>query len=118
MKLKYLFLCALVLAFFSCGDGEEDPMVDECNTDNITYTNTVATIFNSTCATPGCHVGPNTATFPLENYAQSVLAVGFGQIVDAINHASNVEPMPRGADKLEQCDIDKITAWINAGAPE
>jgi len=26
--------------------------------------------------------------------------------------------MPRGGDKLDQCLIDKISAWIDAGAPE
>ena len=58
MKLNTLaFLLLLGLCFAACSDDEEEI----CETTNITYTNTVAAIFNSTCAVSGCHVDGNEA---------------------------------------------------------
>ena len=44
----------------------------------------------------------------------------FERIVGAINHTEGFLPMPypAGTDKLADCDIDKLTAWIADGAPE
>ena len=49
---------------------------------------------------------------------KSFAAAGFNKIVGAINHTTGFSAMPQGGDKLEQCDIDFLTAWIDAGAPE
>jgi len=50
----------------------------------------------------------------------ALAAVQFNRIVGAINHETGFLPMPYpvGSAKLDQCDIDKVTAWITNGAPE
>lgn len=40
-----------------------------------------------------------------------------GKLLKAINHAPGAVPMPYGGGKLADCDIMKITAWVNRGAP-
>ena len=102
------------LVLFAC-DKE-----DLCETEDITYTNTIASILNSTCALSGCHVDGNEANafFSFEGYTKAKGAADFGRIVGAINHEVDYSPMPKNGDKLDQCTIDQITAWVDAGAPE
>ena len=44
-------------------------------------------------------------------------AVSFGRIIGSINHENGFSQMPSGGDKLDQCTIDKITNWVENGAP-
>ena len=113
----FFFLLVLGLLVIAC-DKDDD---DICNTTNVTYTNTVASTFNGSCAFVGCHVDGNemNAFFSLEGYEKSKSAANFGRIVGAISHDMEFSPMPVNVDnKLDQCSIDKIAAWIDAGAPE
>ena len=123
MKLNYL-LFALVFGLFATACNSDDEAEPEtpatCETTGLTYTNDIAAIINGSCAVAGCHNTGTTSTFPMGTFAETSVAVGFGRIIGSINHEMDFLPMPypEGAEKLEQCTIDKITAWINDGAPE
>jgi len=117
MKQILVFLLSIsFLAFVACGEDE----MDTCETTGLTYTNDIAPIINGSCASAACHGSGTVTTFPMGNYDETSTAVGFGRIVGAINHDEGFLPMPypEGSAKIEQCNIDKITAWINDGAPE
>jgi len=121
---RYILILAvfiLPLAFFviSCGDDDDDTG-DTCDTTNVTYTNSIATILNANCAFSGCHSSADVYVGPMSNYAEAAAFAGAGRIVGAINHDTGFEPMPRpsGTAKLSDCNIDKIEAWIAAGTPE
>ncbi len=118
MKFKSTaFLLLLSLAVASCSKDDDDDM---CVTTDITYTNTIAAIFNSTCAVAGCHVAGNEGVtgFNLEGYASAKAAADFGRIVGAISHSAGFSAMPKNGTMLDQCTIDQISAWVDAGAPE
>ena len=117
MKLKLLFALLLIGMISACDDDDDD---NACNTTDVTYTNTIATIFDGTCAVSGCHVVGNEAVafFSLEGYANASLAASFGRMVGAVSHDEGFTPMPKDQDQLDQCSIDQITAWVAAGAPE
>lgn len=119
MDFKFLTVALLfaVLLFIGCNKDDEGVM---CDTTDITYTNTVATILNNSCAVSGCHVNGNEANawFSLEGYTNAKGAADFGRMIGAISHDEGFSAMPKGFDKLDQCTIDKITAWVEAGAPE
>jgi len=122
MKIRNLTLVAILgstLLFAACGDDEEmmDPM-DTCETADLTYTNFAASLINGSCAVVGCHGEGTTSTFPMNDYTTTNAAVGFGRILGAVNHSPGFSPMPKGGAKLSDCNIDKLTAWINDGAPE
>lgn len=119
MRIKlFLLLGILGLLFAACGD-EEEPMTEECDTADITYTNTVKAVFDASCATTACHSDNTLAGgFSLSDYEKSKLAAGFGKIGGAINHTDGFAAMPSGASKLDDCVIEKIEAWIAADAPE
>ncbi|MGK0389396.1 MAG: hypothetical protein ACI94Y_002136 [Maribacter sp.] len=119
-KILLLLSIALPLAFFvaSCGDDDDDP--NTCDTSSVTYTNSVAAILNSNCATASaCHAS-SSYNGSLANYADAVAFANFGRIGGAINHDTGFEPMPNpvGTAKLSDCNIDKIETWIAAGTPE
>lgn len=113
MKFKtFLILFITVIIASAC---KKD---DKCETDNLTYSNDIASIINTSCATAGCHESGATTTFPISNYEEVSFSVTFGRIEGSINHEEGFLPMPYGADKLDDCSIDKITQWIADGAPE
>lgn len=119
MKLYTILACLLAVMLVGCGDeeGEMPTTIITCDTEDITYTNTVASLINGSCAISGCHVA-NTSTFPIENYDQALAAADMGRMVGALNRESGFSQMPRGAAKLDQCVIDQVEAWIEDGAPE
>ena len=115
----------------SCDDGdsttENDVVTADCEcagtpaevAEDITYTNTVKAILDSSCATSAaCHAANSATTFPMSNYDETVLAVGFGRILGAINQEPGFSAMPRNSDKIAQDRIDAIAEWIAAGTPE
>ncbi len=57
----------------------------------------------------------------LDNYnnvkASAEIETGnYGSLYGTISHASGNSPMPKNADKLSDCNISKIKAWIDQGA--
>ena len=65
-----------------------------------------------------CHSGPNPeGGFPLDSYTGVKTKIDDGRLWGSINHLAGFAPMPHGAAKMNQCDINKIKAWMDAGAP-
>jgi cytochrome c5 len=97
---------------------EEELYGAECNTLNITYSTTVRNLLNgSGCLS--CHSGPSpSGSIRLDNYADLMLRVNDGRLVGAISHAPGFTPMPQAGNKMSDCEINKIKAWISAGAPD
>jgi len=121
MKIKFLFaFLSFGLLLAACNGDDDDAAPVTCDTVGITYTDGASEILNGSCAVAGCHASGSTSTFPMGNFQEAAAAVAFGRIIGAINHDSDFLPMPypAGTPKLAQCDIDKLTAWINDGAPE
>lgn len=92
--------------------------VQECPTPtNITYSNTIKNLIaNYDCFS--CH-GPNNpaAGFSLSSYTEVKSKVDDGRLFGAVNHSPGFVPMPENGRKMDQCDINKVRAWIDAGAP-
>jgi hypothetical protein len=101
-----------------------DPSGNGCDTTNITYTNYVKSVMDASCATAGCHdAGTKSDGIDLSNYISArgvalTTAHNTSLILGAINHNDDFKAMPENAAKLSDCTINKITAWVNAGAPE
>jgi hypothetical protein len=89
----------------------------QCDTTGVTYSAVVAPILASNCN--ACH---NTATASgnviTSTYDGLKTAVNSGIFRKAINHESGASPMPKNGNKLPACELLKIDAWINQGAPQ
>ena len=119
----YLFAFAFLFTVAACGG---DDNASSCDTTDVTYTNTVKSIFESNgCTDAGCHPATNSAiNFSLASYADYTNYARKDQLVGAINWDAGFQQMPRdsttlmGSMQLADCDIQKIEAWVDAGSPE
>lgn len=89
----------------------------QCDTTGITYSGFVAPLLASNCNS--CHnetiQNGNVIT---STYTGLKSAVNSGVFRKAINHESGASAMPQGGNKLPACELSKIDAWINQGAPQ
>lgn len=119
-KLSLLLISLLVIMTSCYYDSEENlypgTSGNNCDTTNVTFSGTIQPILQSNCNS--CH-NSNVAEAGVvtENYEGLLPAVTSGVFWKAVNHEPGVTPMPYQGNKLPQCELDKIRAWINNGAP-
>ncbi len=105
----------LVMGMIGCtSDNYDDYYADNCDTTNVTYSESVQPIMQNRCVS--CH----NANFPsggvrLDNYEQVKKHADEGDLLGSIKHLPGYEPMPQGS-KLDDCTILKIEIWIDNGA--
>ena len=65
----------------------------------------------------GCHnsAAPQ-GNINLDSYQNVAQYVKTGSLYGSITYNPTYSAMPKGGNKLDQCDIDKVKAWIDAGA--
>ena len=121
---KLLHVVMLILAMSACTfDNEEEVFPPEspgggCQTAGMSYLNDVVPILEFHCYS--CH-GDNSfntlgSNIHLEGYENLKLYVDNGRFFGSINHEQGFSPMPRNAPRLDQCELDQIKSWIDAGA--
>lgn len=79
----------------------------------ISFATDIQPLFVSRCTNPGCHTTPSSqgGHAPLNNYTE------ISSIATKINNRVVVQKnMPQGSS-MPQVDIDKVSSWINNGAP-
>lgn len=110
--------CFLFVSLIGCYYDVEEELYPtlECQTSNVTYSQTVLTIIQDNCYK--CHdINNNFGNVTLEGYDELVPYVTSGQLMGAIKRAPGFSPMPKNEAPLLECDIEKIESWINQGAP-
>ena len=92
-----------------------DEVVGGCDTTFVSYSAFVAPIMSTYCV--GCHSGGTPSGNLSLNSHAAVQSLAFnGRLLGAISWANGYKPMPQGSNKLSECKINKIKAWINDGA--
>jgi cytochrome c551/c552 len=95
----------------------EEELYGFCDSTNVTYSTTINNIVNS-YGCVGCHSGAGASGgVVLNTYTGIKSKVTDGRLMGSINHVAGFSPMPQGGAKMSQCDINKIQAWVAAGAP-
>lgn len=87
-----------------------------CDTLGVTYSGYVSGVLTG----EGC-VGCHNATLTgggvrLDSYTEVSKSVQSGSLLGSIKHETGYKAMPQNQDKLDDCTIAKIEAWINDGA--
>jgi hypothetical protein len=87
-----------------------------CDTAIVTFNLTIKPLLTSFCS--GCHSG-NTPSGGLNftTHLGSQIPALDGRLLGAVTHAVGFTPMPQGGGKLTDCNISKISKWIDEGAP-
>ena len=107
----------LVLLLASCYYDVEEELYPtlECQTENATYTGDVLPILNDNCYR--CHDAANNfGNITLEGYDRLLEYVDNGKLLGSIQHEPGFSHMPKNAAQLLDCEIEKIEAWVTAGA--
>lgn len=108
----------LIFTLVNCAYNSEEELysANSCDTVLINYEK-VQPIFIANCVT--CHnLSFNNKQIILDNYANAVNAAQTGQLIKAVNHRPGATPMPYGLAKLPDCEVLKITMWIEKGTPQ
>ncbi|GIV29274.1 MAG: hypothetical protein KatS3mg028_0340 [Bacteroidia bacterium] len=101
---------------YTRGDCNATQNSSACDTTNVTYTNTLKTIFDNNCI--GCHNASNpSGGYALDTYMGCKMCAQSGRLIGAVKWLPGYSPMPLGGNKLSDCTIAKIQKWINAGMP-
>lgn len=119
--LQFILLLTLTLLTAACyRDNAEElypqvPGSGNCDLSNVTYQATIAPVMASSCNS--CHTGASASGGVITNTYEGLKTIALnGKLYGAISHNSGYSPMPQNGNKLDACTIDKIKAWIDAGA--
>jgi hypothetical protein len=121
---KHLFLLltiAFLLPLSACFWDKKDKLYPAsatgCDTTAApTYSGLAKPILQSNCAISGCHDATASGGINLTTAAGAQAIARDGRLLNAINHAGNVSPMPKNGAKLNDCTILAISRWVTAGA--
>jgi hypothetical protein len=109
-------LFAAILIFNSCYRDSEEGLYrfvpPSCDTTNVSFTSTVSPIISANCIS--CHTGAGAGGgYQLDSYAGVKAIADNGKLVNSVTYVSN--GMPKSG-KMDNCNVNKIVAWVNKGA--
>ncbi len=117
----FTILTVITLLINACSKTSEDLLKPQtpvaCDTTNMQYVRDVLPILQSNCYS--CHGSGSTGGsggISLDGYNNLKIWTDNGVLVGNITHAQGFVPMPYNGDKLPDCEINKIIAWVNRGA--
>jgi hypothetical protein len=112
-----LIIVTIVSGCYNRNEADLYPEPTNCDTSNVTFSGTIQPILKQHCAITGCHTGSDpTGGYNYDTYPDVHKVASLGLLLNVINHRSGYPQMPRDAAKLDDCTIDKFTAWVNEGA--
>ena len=89
--------------------------VSACDPNAFTYAAVIKPIIDLNCK--GCHNNSSAGGgYSFSGYAGLKVALTNGRLLGTINHIAGFSVMPQGGVKLNDCNIQQITKWVNAGA--
>lgn len=112
-----IMVVCIISAFVGCAYDKKEliyPTVT-CDTTNVTYTDVIEPLVRQRCYS--CHAGPGggISGTSLDSYDDLKTVASFGEVVHRITTTDPSEMMPKGGPRLSDCEISKITTWVNNG---
>ncbi len=119
-RLIILMLVVFTTVLSSCYYDAADllyPTAGTCDTaTTVSYNQTIIPLFQQQCYS--CHNNASTGGgIIMGTYAADKAIAVNGKLYGSITHASGYAAMPKGAAKLNNCQIASIKKWIDAGSP-
>lgn len=119
---RILFALFGIALLSGCYFDKEDklypkPTTPTCDTTTATFTGTVLPIMMQSCATSTCHDAVSqSGGYDLTNYAGVKMSVDDGKLIGCIRQDQGYDAMPKSANKMDDCSINKIARWVHLGA--
>jgi hypothetical protein len=86
----------------------------DCDSSQYKYSANIKPIIDKYCI--GCHAYPNASgSVDLSSYSGVSTSAKNGTLLSSLTRTTNW--MPKGGNKLSDCQIKQFEKWINAGAP-
>ena len=117
--LTTISILILPFIFTGCYYDKEEELYGAlpCETANVSYATNISSIM-SVYGCLSCHGSANpSAGVVLNNYSGVKTSADNGSLYGSLTHNSGFAPMPQGGSKISNCDLSRIKAWIDAGAP-
>ena len=111
---KKIKLILFTLALYSCYNDNEEELYGpvSCDVSNVTYSNEVIAIINSSCATTGCHVSGGTGPGNFTSYNDLKATVDNGTFENRVLIQKTMPP----STPLSDCDLQILQTWLDEGA--
>lgn len=116
-RLLMIFAAGIALMISSCSKDVDEDLnpIDTCVSEDMSFQSDILSIFDFNCN--GCHgTGLSFGGITLDNHAGVKAVVDAGRLIGAIAHDDGFSAMPQGGAKLSDCNISKVTAWVEDGA--
>jgi len=119
---NFILILFITIGLTSCYYDSKEAITPQdltnlCDTSTVTYSGIVSDIMTTSCSTSGCHIGSLPAAgIAYDNYVTVKAYVDNGHLMGTIKQSAGFSAMPKGAQKLSDCQIAHLDAWINAGA--
>lgn len=122
MKTINILISILILLFFfsACYYDKEDqlyPSSTICDTSlPVTYQATIVPLLQQYCYS--CHGGTASSGggILMGTYVTDKAMALNGSLYGSISHAAAYSPMPKGQNKMTDCQISKVKKWIDSGS--
>lgn len=118
MKKILLYVTAVGCLVWQSGcyyDKEEELYpISQCDTTNVTWNNGIRDLIQLECSTSGCHVGGGLGNGVFDSYAAVKAKYDNGSLRERVLVQKNMPP----DEPLSDCQLSRMEAWINNGAPE
>ena len=121
--MKNLFIPVIALILSSCYYDNQETLYGNpdqtCDTIAVKYSTHILPILHTYCYV--CHSASVVAEgggggYNFENFNTLQTLALNGHLVGAVSHTPGYSPMPKYGNKLSDCNISKITIWVNNGA--
>lgn len=87
-----------------------------CDLLDVTFAGTIQPIIQQSCQ--GCHSGASPqGSVSLTSYAQIQGYANSGALYGSVNHDAGYTAMPYNQPQLDDCKVEQIRLWVEAGAP-
>ena len=116
-----LLIIIITVLIIGCRYDKEEDLYPQangtCAPGTVTYSGTMVSLM-STYACVTCHHAVSPAgNITVTTYNGLKTVALNGRLYGSITHANGYIGMPLGSNKMSDCDIAKVKAWIDAGAP-
>lgn len=117
--MKIRMIVFLLSGFVMTGCYYHTEELTNCTIDPATvkYSTTITGIINSYGCTSCHNASMLSGSYDFTTHAGLKKAVDNNRLLGAINHLPGFVEMPQGGGKMAACDIRKVKAWVDAGAP-
>lgn len=119
---SFVFIILFQGCFYDKADQQYPSTSNSCDTTVVRYSVEIKSILDANCKTCHDENGANTISgFNLYDYSTiSSLALDgqftYGTLLSAVMHVGGAPFMPQSGGQLDQCDMNKIAAWVHNGA--